>query len=83
MTSCHSIKDGGEIRLRIESIELCRFDEGIYRCRSLPTAIGTQEQKVFTRYGNTPQQTLGQLLSILSRPSSRYRVRASQRLSAY
>lgn len=61
MPVCHPIEDGGEICLRIEPAEFCGLNDGIYGCRPLPAAIGTQEQIILSRYCNTSQQALGQV----------------------
>jgi hypothetical protein len=70
MITRQAVQHTGEIRLRVETVQLCGLDDRIQDCRAVTAAIGTEEQKILARDSYSSQQPPARLLSMLSRPSS-------------
>jgi hypothetical protein len=54
----HPINDVGEIGFRIEPVELGGLQHGIEHRGALTAGLGTEEQKILSRHGNTAQRSL-------------------------
>src|SRR5262245_19169499 len=65
----HTIDDVGKIGLGIESVEPGRFHDRIYVCRAQATFVAAQEEEILPCDGNSPQPSLGDIVSMARRPS--------------
>ena len=69
----------GEILLRVEAAELCRFDQRIESRCTAAAGVGAGEQVIFAADRDERRARSAGLLSRASRPSSRHRSSAFQR----
>ena len=75
-------EDVGEVGVRIDAVELAGLDQRGDDRPVLAAAVGAGEERVLAIEGNRADRSLDVLESISIRPSSRKRVRPSQRESA-
>ena len=71
----------GEPGLRVDVVHLRRDDQAVHGGGALAAAIGAGEQPRLPSKGNTAQARSAALFDRQTRPSSRKRVKAGQRLS--
>lgn len=68
-----------QVGLGLEAIERCRADQSVEGRRTLATRVGAGEEPVLAAKATGRMAFSAALLEISSRPSSRWRVKASQR----
>jgi hypothetical protein len=55
----HAVDNIGKVGFWIESVEFCAFENRIEHRGTVSSCVGPEEQKVFSRNGDTAQGTLG------------------------
>ena len=76
-------EDVGEPGARVDAVELCRLDQRVHGGGPVAAGVGSREGPVASADRDAAKSALGRLtlLETQTRPSSRKRVKAGQRLS--
>jgi hypothetical protein len=66
----HAVDDIGQIGLRVETVQLRRFQNGVEDRGPLTTGLGAQEEKILSRKAIPRRDRSAGLLSMPMRPSA-------------